>query len=189
MPTPQLGDVIFAKRRLYNHYGIYVSDNEVIHYYLDSESILGKIKDTATCNGVITDTTYKVFHAGDPVYICRFNELTMNTLLLHSLLRDKISFWELLLDLLGMVFPPLKLIRAYFRKHNDTFSEEHRGAKHVLSPEETVELARQSRGKRNYSLWGNNCEHFAIWCKTGVKDCMQKQKIREIIEKYAFKAD
>jgi hypothetical protein len=32
---------------------------------------------------------------------------------------------------------------------------------------EVVKRAKQSLGERNYNLVFNNCERFAIWCKTG----------------------
>jgi len=186
MNAPQYGDVIFAKRSIYNHYGIYVSDDEVIHYCKKSNGIIENIKNTITCDGIITDTSYKVFHEGDPVYICRFNELTINTLIFYSLLNNRVSFWDLLLDL----FPITAFLRRIYKKYKNTYTEEHRASHKVLSPEETVKIARQSRGEKNYSLWGNNCEHFAIWCKTGVKDCAQKEKIKKILEEeFAQKSD
>ena len=49
---------------------------------------------------------------------------------------------------------------------------------HLYSPEETVLRAKSKLGQhgiRNgrYNLLENNCEHFAIWCKTGVMECWQ----------------
>lgn len=38
---------------------------------------------------------------------------------------------------------------------------------HVYSAEETVRRARSKLGKEGYNLVTNNCEHFAVWCKTG----------------------
>ncbi len=37
----------------------------------------------------------------------------------------------------------------------------------VLSAEETVQLAEEQLEQRGYSLFRNNCEHFARYCKTG----------------------
>lgn len=44
--------------------------------------------------------------------------------------------------------------------------------------EETARLAesRVGMGRRAYDFWGNNCEHFARWCKTGAKESKQVQK-------------
>lgn len=36
-----------------------------------------------------------------------------------------------------------------------------------LPADQTVQMARSQLGKSGYDLFGNNCEHFARWCKTG----------------------
>jgi len=36
-----------------------------------------------------------------------------------------------------------------------------------FSGKETVRRARSRIGEKSYSLLFNNCEHFALWCKTG----------------------
>ena len=38
---------------------------------------------------------------------------------------------------------------------------------HIYSPEETVERARDKLGEGGYNFFTHNCEHFAVWCKTG----------------------
>lgn len=44
---------------------------------------------------------------------------------------------------------------------------------HLYSPQETVARARRRIGEKNYNLVSNNCEHFAIWCKTGISSSRQ----------------
>lgn len=44
---------------------------------------------------------------------------------------------------------------------------------HLYSAKETVVRAKSCLGKAGYDLFGNNCEHFALWCKTGVKTSKQ----------------
>lgn len=44
---------------------------------------------------------------------------------------------------------------------------------HLYSPEETVARAKSRIGEEKYALPFNNCEHFAIWCKTGVHESHQ----------------
>ena len=39
--------------------------------------------------------------------------------------------------------------------------------------EAAVKRARSKIGERKFFLPGNNCEHFAIWCKTGVRQSYQ----------------
>lgn len=43
----------------------------------------------------------------------------------------------------------------------------------IYSPAETVKRAKSQIGKKEYSVLGNNCEHFAVWCKTGVHKSYQ----------------
>jgi len=43
----------------------------------------------------------------------------------------------------------------------------HQGKYQVFSAEETVRRARSRMGEAKYNLVTNNCEHFAMWCKTG----------------------
>ena len=51
----------------------------------------------------------------------------------------------------------------------------------IYSPEETVERAESQLGREGYNLVFNNCEHFAVWCKTGVKESSQVQRFLEAI--------
>ena len=44
---------------------------------------------------------------------------------------------------------------------------------HIYSPEETLARARSRIGEDRYNLVLNNCEHFAIWCKTGLSKSYQ----------------
>ena len=44
---------------------------------------------------------------------------------------------------------------------------------HLYTPEETVARAKSRLGETHYNLLTNNCEHFVIWCKTGVKESLQ----------------
>ncbi len=37
----------------------------------------------------------------------------------------------------------------------------------IYSPEETVRRARGELGEGGYNFFTHNCEHFAVWCKTG----------------------
>ena len=38
---------------------------------------------------------------------------------------------------------------------------------HIYSPKETVKRARDKLGEEDYNFFTHNCEHFAVWCKTG----------------------
>ena len=43
----------------------------------------------------------------------------------------------------------------------------------IYSGTETVERARHKLKEKGYNLLWNNCEHFAVWCKTGKKKSHQ----------------
>lgn len=43
------------------------------------------------------------------------------------------------------------------------------------SGEEAVERAQSRVGEQGYDLFDNNCEHFAVWCKTGQSHSSQVQ--------------
>ncbi|MCR5347518.1 MAG: lecithin retinol acyltransferase family protein [Fretibacterium sp.] len=43
----------------------------------------------------------------------------------------------------------------------------------IYSGEETVSRARSKLGCGDYNLLFNNCEHFAVWCKTGKRNSSQ----------------
>ncbi len=64
-------------------------------------------------------------------------------------------------------------------KRYETQSESY----HLYSPEETVERAKSRLGETKYNLALNNCEHFAIWCKTGVSESYQvKAVLKNFVE-------
>lgn len=57
----------------------------------------------------------------------------------------------------------------------------------LYSAEETVRRARNCIGNKGYNLVCNNCEHFAIWCKTGVSESGQVNSIIDLItQKHLF---
>jgi len=43
----------------------------------------------------------------------------------------------------------------------------------LFSGKETVNRARSRMGEADYNLVFNNCEHFALWCKTGTNKSIQ----------------
>ena len=51
----------------------------------------------------------------------------------------------------------------------------------LYSPEETVKRAESQLGKGKYNLVFNNCEHFAVWCKTRKHESSQVQNFLEAI--------
>lgn len=54
---------------------------------------------------------------------------------------------------------------------------------HLYSPEETIQRARSRLGEHAYDLALNNCEHFALWCKTGVHRSHQVEGLIKALER------
>ncbi|CEJ74003.1 NC domain [[Clostridium] sordellii] len=46
-------------------------------------------------------------------------------------------------------------------------------SKNPIPPHEVVNRAKNHLNERNFNLIFNNCEHFAYWCKTGLKKSYQ----------------
>lgn len=52
----------------------------------------------------------------------------------------------------------------------------------VIVTEKTIESVRSRESEQAYNLVVNNCEHFAIWCKTEIQESYQvKRVIRKLI--------
>ena len=142
----QYGDIIGVVRRggIYEHYGIYVSDTCIVHYNIPASKTIG----------------HAVVHATN----------------LRNFLRDDSEYF--ILDFPKPYEPPVRL-GAPVTPHTNSYSEElartlqQTYGYHLYSPEETVARARSRLGETNYNFFTNNCEHFAIWCKTGVSESLQ----------------
>lgn len=141
------GDIIGVVRGggVYEHYGIYVSDTCVIHYAIPASKAIA----------------LPTVHA---------------TSLRNFLMNDKEYF---ILDFPRPYDAPVRIGNQDSVPHSETVSEElarHLRAQygyHLYTPEETVERAKQRLGETSYNFFTNNCEHFAIWCKTGVSESLQ----------------
>ena len=139
------GDIIGVVRRngAYEHYGIYVSDTCVIHYAIPASMTIG--------------------HA------------TVHATNLRNFLRDDSEYF--VLDFPRPYVPPVR-IGDNSPQNNSISSElarhlQQRYGYHLYTPEETVQRAKTRLGETSYNLFTNNCEHFVIWCKTGVSESLQ----------------
>ncbi len=152
--NPENGDVIRVNRGLYSHYGIYIKDlNHVIHY----TGATGP----ADFNGIVRETSLNEFLNGAGKFnVCKFPEDPAK--LLNSHMNSGNNHKNL--------FEIWQLIKKFKLKDY-----------HLYSGEETITRARSKLGEGGYNLAFNNCEHFAVWCKTGVKDSSQVNKILDII--------
>lgn len=51
----------------------------------------------------------------------------------------------------------------------------------LYSPAETLRRANSRLGESSYNLIFNNCEHFVVWCKTGVSESHQVNAVIRVI--------
>lgn len=58
---------------------------------------------------------------------------------------------------------------------------------YAFSPEKTIERAESRLGESKYDPIRNNCEHFAIWCKTGISESYQVEVAQDILKQVFYK--
>lgn len=139
----EVGDIIGVLRSfygvVYEHYGIYIGDGEVIHFTKSD----GK--------NTIIKTSMKKFMESNKssnryfILDCEPEIKDINSSSIDKYIKKSVNG-----------FGPL--LPAVFRKPVE-----------IYSPEDTVNRAKQYIGEQGYNLLVKNCEHFAIWCKTGLK--------------------
>ena len=154
------GDIIGVHRigGAYDHYGVYESD-QVIYHYAAENGDFGK-----ACMHV---TTLEKF-IGDSrnYFVLEFPE-------------DYGSPAKVEMPIGQSAFAPITMplpdrIRAeQLRRKCEAY--------HLYSPSETIARAKSRLGEELYNLVVNNCEHFAIWCKTGVHESHQVEGLMDII--------
>ena len=75
----------------------------------------------------------------------------------------------------------LSQLEKFRRLPDDTIRKILRRNYNLYSPEETLRRA-ESKIEKKVGVWNplNNCEHFALWCKTGVAESSQIRRFLEI---------
>ena len=148
--SARFGDVIGVDRGLYQHFGVYVSNDCVIEYAAPS----GDFGGTAQVQAV---SLQKFLQGQTNYFICIFPAQPPE---ISAKGADE-SFVQLAL-----------LLRRTIKGERY----------HLYTPEETVQRARSRLGETAYNLALNNCEHFAVWCKTGVSESAQVNRILAFME-------
>ena len=150
-PSPKHGDVLRVNRGLYSHYGVYAEGGHVIHYT--------GANGPNDFNGIVRETSLEEFLNGSQDYdVCTFPETPDN--LTRTL--------------------PAGHDHQLYQLWQAVKSQRLKGY-HLYSGDETVRRARSKLGQGGYNLAFNNCEHFAVWCKTGIRDSSQVNHILDII--------
>lgn len=161
------GDVIGVDRGYYQHFGIYIGDQQVIHY----NPIDGDLKNEIA----IHIAKFESF-LGDEVeyFICDFSPFYQPP----EKVNEVVSQGKVLKKLID---PKLNLTEE-FDKANGVYVAFQTARYKVYSPEETVQRAYSRLGEVSYDLIRNNCEHFAIWCKTGISESHQVNHLLKLLK-------
>ena len=154
------GDVIRVNRGIYYHYGIYADDRTVYQY---ASRMGSEIEGNAT----VHITTLEKFARGGTVQKLAFQSLlrTNKVTILENensetrfksaaeyLVYVKQMCKALAIDPLDF-FMIIRSIRSDYK---------------LYTPEQTIRRAESRLGESSYNLALNNCESYAMWCKTGV---------------------
>lgn len=142
------GDVVGVSRGVYDHYGVFINDDQVISY-------TSKGSDVGSDNFIQSNSLATFLRGSDSYFILNFPTA-------HGT-PEKIKKVVSCATVSGGM-PDL----SWFRKIKNY---------KLYSPTETVKRAESRLGEQTYSLTFNNCEHFAIWCKTGISESHQVKKV------------
>lgn len=163
------GDILAIHRRKfglpYSHFAVYIGKGRVIHYAAESgdfgEAITGK------SSIFIHKAEFSDFLDGLEQYdILVFPDKYIRPERKIVNLKDGTVTNEKL---------PSKAIDMFSNFFNENPDY------HLYSPEETVERAKQKVGETAYNLVTNNCENFAIWCKTGISNSRQVEDFKKLM--------
>jgi Lecithin retinol acyltransferase len=159
------GDVVADSRTGYTHYGVYVGNESVVHYVKP---------ENGTFKGVVRKTSLRDFAPGkDAVTVILFGEK-------YEQKRAKASIPMPLEVAIGIVAMPIGYKTPWQQKREEEQADRSRKYR-VCTPDEVVESAMKQLGKKQYDLLFNNCEHFALFCKTGIHESTQVRRIFNLL--------
>ena len=72
-----------------------------------------------------------------------------------------------------------QVIRGEYRLEDGLYLIKH---DKCLSAEDVVKRARSRLGENEYNVFYNNCEHFAMWCKTGISSSEQVEYFKDVMK-------
>ena len=154
------GDILAVDRGVYLHYAVYVGNGEVIHYSGGSGDFDGKIS-------IHQAPMAEFLKENKSYFVLEFSDKKP----------EKITFSEAAKQVLcGKILVLIHNLRREKKYH-------------LYSPEETVRRAESRLGETKYNLLTENCEHFAIWCKTGVSESHQVNALLEGLEQIITPGD
>lgn len=159
------GDIIGVSRGVYDHYGVYLGNNEVIHF---------SSKEALEENRVILTNMDSFLKNKDDYFILIFPEKynkPQKFFKKRTMLANDFKRFNYKANIMSILFKVYRLIKKSSKMKNYK----------LYTPAETVRRAKKKLGKKEYNLITNNCEHFAIWCKTGIEESYQIENLISIL--------
>lgn len=186
------GDIIGVKRFYvicpFVHYGVYAGDGKVIHYApkdwngddsfacLDAKSCKAALKRAWEYEYNITSSDIPENVIGILNKLKRIADvISENVANAQECSVHEAPFSEFLGQFMGKATEKFFVLRA------EDENSESVGTGDVFSAEKTLMRARQRIGEASYRLTSNNCEHFAMWCRTGVSTSHQADTIEHLL--------
>ena len=150
------GDVIGVHRAggLYDHYGVYANDECIYEYGMDKN---GKLSIHTTTLEEFTHSTGSYFILEFPKSYGSPGKIEIGPPTLNVNALNKEGMAEVVVNSLKA-----QRIPAQYR---------------LYSAWDTITRAKSRVGEEEYNLVLGNCEHYAIWCKTGLSDSHQVESI------------
>lgn len=159
------GDIIGVSRTFYEHYGVYVGNNDVIHFSSKIPSEENKIILTDINTFLKNEEDYFIL-----VFPEKYNK-PQKIFRKKSVLPNSLKRFNYQGNIVSLLIGVYKSIRRN-KKMKDY---------KLYSPTETVRRAKRKLGEKEYNIITNNCEHFAIWCKTGIEESHQVEELVSIL--------
>lgn len=168
----KFGDVIGVDHGFYQHFGIYIGDRQVIHYYPLNWKITNQV--------AIQISRFETFTDGEEdCFVCDFSRFYQPPKRFYDVQAQSKSLHKL-------IDPRLNLTEE-FERASGIYTAFLTGKYKLYSPQETVNRAYSRLGETAYNLFTNNCEHFAIWCKTGITESYQINAVIKAVKELWMK--
>lgn len=170
MDSIQRGMILRVSRGLYDHYGVYVGNDQIVHFTSPSS-------DKSAGNSIMRTNMRLFIRDADQFDVMGFGEKKQNWLGAGIVFLTKAG--------LSIVVPSLLLMSvAYGFFTKDLYNWFATNDYHLYSREECASRAERCLGFAEYNMMLDNCEHFALWCKVGIHTSTQVNKLIDLnIEK------
>lgn len=174
MKTIERGMVLCVSRDWYDHYGVYVGNEEIIHFTSYSSD--------KNANNTIMKTSMRHFiRDAREFHVMAFDDATPTGSSWTSLVKVVLAAAAATVAApavvaYGACMAALSAQRLYSWFETNDYK--------LYSREECAKRAEKCLGFGEYNIVLNNCEQFSLWCKIGIHTSTQVNKLLELgIEK------